>query len=87
MWRYHLFKKESFCLYHRLQAASYPGTSLFHLRIRPYAKLPLYFGNKRVISVLSLLLDNYLDVGPRVKNACSWLRSRLKAVIATEGYF
>ena len=38
-------------------AAPEPGTGVFHLHTRNYAKLPIYFGNQRVIGVVSLTVD------------------------------
>ena len=63
MWRYHLFKKIAFCCYHCLQAAPYTGTGVFHLRRRPYAKLPLFIGNQRVLGVVGLPAGECLNIG------------------------
>ncbi len=59
-----LKKKVAFCCYQRLQAASCPGTGVFHLSRRPFAKLQLFIGNQRVLAVVDLPVGEYLEVGP-----------------------
>ncbi len=44
--------------------APQPKTGVFHLRRHPYAKLPLYFNNQRVLRVVGLPVGVCLDVGP-----------------------
>ena len=86
-------KKVAFCCYPRLQAAPVAGTGV--LRPNPYAELPLYIGNQRVLGAVGLPIGQCLDVGPlfciragaQMKKTCSGLRSHLEAVIAAESYF
>ncbi len=42
-----------------------PGTNVFYSQTHPNAELPLYFGNQRVLGVVSLPEDKCLDVGPQ----------------------
>ena len=44
--------------------APQPKTGVFHLRRHPYAKLPLYFNNQRVLDVVGLPVGDCLDVRP-----------------------
>ena len=57
-----IYQKNTLCCYHRLQEPPQPGTGVFLLRQRLYAKLWVFFGNQRVIGVVCLPVGKCLGV-------------------------